>query len=51
MAPNPKSSETVTRLSKIEDIQIVEEDLTHDREWLFDDALSLIGNIWMFITL
>lgn len=43
MVPNPKSGDNITRLPKIEEVQIQEEALTDEREWLFDDALSLIG--------
>lgn len=44
MAPNSKSTEAVPRLSKIEEIQVDEEVVVEEREWLFDDALNLIGN-------
>lgn len=43
MVPNPKRSDNIPSFPKIEDLQIQEEVLTDDREWLFDDALSLIG--------
>lgn len=46
MAPNPKNGEPVTRLSKLEQIHVIDEALPDDREWLFDDALSLIGIIF-----
>uniref|UniRef100_A0A336LUM0 CSON005174 protein n=1 Tax=Culicoides sonorensis TaxID=179676 RepID=A0A336LUM0_CULSO len=43
MAPNSRSHETISRLSKIDEVNIEEIVIVQEQEWLFDDAINLIG--------